>query len=346
MVLMMVSFRFNFDVAGLGSLDVFVTPRFGFYSFLIGTVMSLIIGHIVTFLHRRSTTSKHLILLSGPRESIRNHIYACSGKHLQFSYFFNTFWLIITLVSVVLMAIGITVKSFTFEFKGLAGIALGKDRIAEYSIISLGSTIPSSVEYPSNIGIQLIRWVFYFFALIMPFTYIVVISTLFIIPMKLKTQRIFFLIAEICNAWSAIEVFCISIVVSLLELSQFAHFMVGHHCDLINSILERFFDNALQGEDKCFDVVSSIAPRSFYLFIGVTFHSIVTFCSLRIIHSALDERVIRYSEFVQEETLSESTAISFVEALAQSRIRKYLFIECVSPNAVFEKRTVDNLVTS
>lgn len=55
--------------------------------------------------------------------------------------------------------------------------------------------------------------------------------------MKLKQQQKVFMLAEIANAWSAIEVFVIAIIASLLEISPFAESMVGEHCSLLNQIL-------------------------------------------------------------------------------------------------------------
>ena len=257
LVLMLVSFRFHFDVSGVGSIDAFVTPTFGFYTFLFATVMSLVIGHGVTFLHRHSTSPNNATLSSGPRESIRCHIYQerfLGGRYLQLSILFQVIWVMLTLLSISLMGIGVTIKSFIFEFKGLAGVALGEKSTASYSLVSLGSSIPHSVRDPDDIGVQLIRITYYFFALIMPFACIGVIMILYFVPMKLRTQRLFFMIAEICNAWSAIEVFLISVIASLLELSQFADFIVGDRCNFINKVLERYFDDILNGQDTCFDV--------------------------------------------------------------------------------------------
>ena len=43
-------------------------------------------------------------------------------------------------------------------------------------------------------------------------------------------------LTEVCNAWSALDVFCVSIAAALLEIQQFAAFIVGDACDGINEV--------------------------------------------------------------------------------------------------------------
>ncbi len=56
--------------------------------------------------------------------------------------------------------------------------------------------------------------------------------------MKRKTLNKLFVAAEILSAWSTVDVFVVSIVAALMEIRQFAQFMLGGHCDEINKILK------------------------------------------------------------------------------------------------------------
>ena len=81
--------------------------------------------------------------------------------------------------------------------------------------------------------------------------------------MSLPTQKQLFTLAEILNAWTALDVFCISIAAALLELQQFAQFIVGDSCDALNVKLAEYLDeNELDGEAKCFDVVAKLKTVS------------------------------------------------------------------------------------
>jgi len=286
LVLMLVSFRFHFDIPGVGYFDTYVTPDFGFYSFLGATILSLTFGHGVTYLHRRAMLSKISTFSTDTQESISSHKFSVrntNGEYVQFSSTFNAIWAGMTLCSLCLMVVGVTSQCFVFEFKGLAGLALGEKRLAKYSLIDLGISIPGSVKNPTAIGVRCIRWTYFFFALIMPFTCIGIVVLLYFVPFTLRAQRVVYSLAEICNAWSAIEVFLISIFASLLQLSQFAGFMVGDHCDLLKGFW---------GEDTCFDVQSSLGSGSISLCTGVILHCVIVFYSLRLCHHVLEERMM------------------------------------------------------
>jgi hypothetical protein len=55
LVVMIVAFRYNLDLgAGGVELDVYATPEYGLYGFWGATCLSLVVGHAMVFLHRRS----------------------------------------------------------------------------------------------------------------------------------------------------------------------------------------------------------------------------------------------------------------------------------------------------
>ena len=311
----------HFDVPGLGSIDSYVIPEFGFYSFMFATILSLTFGHGVTFLHRKSVLPRKITDSTGARESISSHIYSvryAGGDRTRLSRAFHCLWLAITLCAVTLMIVGVNSKCFVFDFRGLAGLALGQDSVTKHSLISLGVNIPLSVKNPAAFGVRLIRWTYFFFALVMPFTCVGVVALLYFLPLTLRTQRAVFTLAEICNAWSAIEVFLISVVASLVELSQFAAFMVGDHCDFMKGFL---------GQDTCFDVRSSLGPGSGCLLIGVILHCAIVFYSLGLCHRVLEERMVREGDLKPEDCHRESSC-SILSLISRSCLGKLLLEEC------------------
>jgi hypothetical protein len=56
-----------------------------------------------------------------------------------------------------------------------------------------------------------------------------------------------------------------SMIACTLEMYLFVRFVIGDKCDGINVLLKDFFDQELQGDDKCFDVVTSLEPGCFVL---------------------------------------------------------------------------------
>jgi len=323
LVLMLVSFKFHIDFPDVGVIDSFVTPNFGFYLFLAGTVFSLVIGHAITFIHRYTSLPQN-IHQSLVQESLRSHFFEISSpehrcpRSVKFTDAGLALWAFITSSCMVLLAIGATRESFVFEFEGLLGNILGdKERSSSYSLISLGIGLPLSVEDPKSLGITVIQYTYFFFALLMPFICVMTIIFLFYVPMTLRKQQVIFMLVEISNAWSAIEVFLLSILASMMELSQFARFMVGNHCDFMKA---QFFEKLLDGETTCFNVQSSVNRDVVILFMGVILYNIVVLVGLRLAHIALEERIKKEAECGEESKNVEFSRRTFIEYLTRWNI--------------------------
>jgi hypothetical protein len=213
LVLMMIAFRYNLEFEGVGALNVYVTPKYGFYSFLFATIVSLISGHGVLFLHRK-TMIPSIPVYSGRKESLSRHVFDDKrGRGLvRLTKRFRRAMLAALLLTFLLILVGVFQKSFHFTFNGAAGTALGVDRIRSYSLITIGEHIPHSVQDQSSFGILWIQTSYFFFALVMPIVCLISMAVLFLAPMTLERQEKVFLVVEVTNAWSAIEVFVIAIV--------------------------------------------------------------------------------------------------------------------------------------
>jgi hypothetical protein len=295
LVVMMVAFRFHLDLPGQTTLDVFVTPQRGFYGFVVATSISLVVGHLMVFFHRRTTQNQH----NGDtttRESLFDHQFDVqeNGPRRQLSRLFQVFLFTCSLLAAALLSLGFNKKSFTFQFGGLAGMALGDNRSTSYSVLSLGTSLSQSVDDPSsNVGIFFLQGAFFFYAVVTPLVCLSLLSVLLICPMTLATQRKVLVLAEIANAWSAVEVFALSIIAALLQISTFASFIIGDKCDLINQLLEDIFDGEIHGDTVCYSVVASVQSNCWYLVAGVFLNSFFVSVVLRFAHCAMDERIAR-----------------------------------------------------
>ncbi|KAL7484832.1 hypothetical protein ACHAW6_010713 [Cyclotella cf. meneghiniana] len=294
LVLMMVAFRYELDVANAGTLNVFVTPKFGFYSFLFATIMSLVSGHVMLFFHRRTLVPR-ISVYSGRHESLSRHIFEDKhGKGLvKLTKRFRRTIVITMLITFMLICVGVNLKCFHFVFNGVAGKALGQSRIREFSLVTIGSHIPQSVQDPSSFGIHWIQTCYFFFALAMPLVCLLSLFMLFVYPMTIKQQQKVFVLAEITNAWSAIEVFMIAIIASLIEISPFSDSMVGKHCSLLNQILSGWSGGNGNDLHHCFGVKSSLDGSSAVLIIGVMLNSLLISTLHRFAHHAMWERIER-----------------------------------------------------
>ena len=326
MIIMMVSFHYHLDLEGLMTLNVFVNPRSGFNGFLYATTLSLVAGHVVQYFHRRSQAV--VKVSSQEKECLRQHEFEDEERDTQWRLtgLFSTLIMLIIVLAIVLLSIGITRKSFIFEFGGLAGKLLGEDRIKSYSLLTLGSSLPESVEDPSSLEIKILQTAFFFYTVIMPFTCLATLSVLFLKPMTLPDQQKVMAVAEIANAWSAVEVFALSIIAALVEISTFASFMIGHKCDLINAFLANNFDDIMDGDATCYTVSSSVSSDVWYLVCGALLNSFAVSILLKLAHRAIDDRIHR-EEDLEKDLLATDAHISFdlITSLLHSRLSCILF---------------------
>jgi hypothetical protein len=180
------------------------------------------------------------------------------------------------------------------------------------------------VEDSSSFGVLCLQFVFFFYTLVTPLLCLVSLMILLVHPLTVAAQRKVLAVAETANAWSAIEVFALSIVVALLEISTFAALLVGDKCDLINQILEGNLDEELGGFDKCYSVSANVKANVLYLLCGVLLNSFVVSFLLRLVHSALEDR----------ENGDEN---DFVWFLSQSRFASLIFVPAFETTADDER---------
>ena len=93
-------------------------------------------------------------------------------------------------------------------------------------------------------------------------------------------QRNLFLAAEILDAWGALEVFILSLFAALLEINQFARFIVGEKCGFIEPYLKDYFSSLFpSGDSECFSVGVSFSAGTFTLLAAAIVGVIMGFSS-------------------------------------------------------------------
>ena len=289
----MVAFHFQFSIAPGIKLTVTVVPHWSFYAFLLATMGTMVIGHYALACHRY-IYEKHPSEDDMTTEAIMNHTFTvelplaapdddkdravsldggdgvCPSDTTQRAHrqrweikqlrvtFCGKLVVCMVLVGCILAVLGGTfLHTITFEFKGLTAYLM-KDPIESYSLVDIGVDMPSASGVPNNFGVRFIELAYFLFALVMPLAFLGTLLCLWVTPMSLGLQRAVVVLAEMFNAWNALDVFVVSIIASVLEIQQFAKFLVGDACDLMNKYLEEFMMDELEGDPKCFDVVSHL----------------------------------------------------------------------------------------
>jgi hypothetical protein len=283
MVMFMVAFRFHLNVAEVSgidivaelfreanadlNIDVFVEAHLGFQLFLIATVGSLTVGHVMTACNRYAlrlgeyhpsitsqdkTRKQRLCNINRPEGFLAGKLFAYVP-------------VLVMGLCIALLLAGLNIECFAFKFEGLGGFVLGDERIRTYSVHQLAVDIPSGSRFPDHWGVIFMQTVFFIFAEVAVVAYFVILIVLWCAPLTTKMQCEFLVVAQTFSAWSGLEVCVVSILASVLEISQFAMFIVGDACNQINKILEDPRAPQLPGSQTCFGLKTDLRSGFFVL---------------------------------------------------------------------------------
>ena len=119
---------------------------------------------------------------------------------------------------------------------------------------------PLSCEDPNSAGTRIIQIIYIITAVITPILHIIGLLIMLVFPMSKKQLFSWYKLCEVLYSWSCLDVFTVSIFISVVQISLLTNFMVGDSCDLIDVILKKFFT-----KDKCFEIHSILENGIFIL---------------------------------------------------------------------------------
>ena len=300
MILMLVAFHFHIEFpvvepseAEEGSIiDVFVYAAYGFFTLILGTVISLFLSHIITHLHR--SIDEHPDQNKGEKAESYTALISFAESEYLGKAFFRILISILLFLTLGLVLVGSYITSFSFYFHGLAGYALDLFKITphrDYSVIELGFNVPDAAENPNDGVIRFTQIIYFLTVFLMPVAMLLNVIFLWFIPLPRCAQKFFYSITEILNAWSCLDVFVVAIMAAITEISQFTEFIVGDKCDAINPFISKYFYNRLDGHNTCFEVQAYLKEGSWLLFIAAIIFFISSNIVMKVCRNALNERL-------------------------------------------------------
>lgn len=298
MLMMLVALHFHIvfpvkgeDVEGPMMIDLYVYPAYGFLTLALGTLVSLIMSHLVLGAHRileRGATD-NTVETAVEKKPLMSFVPGFLGKTVP--RFFVLGFLVVTLA---LSIAGSVLMTFSFNFEGLAGWALPLLDVSahrEYSVLDLGVQLPQSAQNPNSFTVRFTQVVHLLTAFVAPILHIVAMILLWVVPLKRTVQYYWFRVCDVLYAWSCADVFIISIIAAVLQIQQFAGFMVGDKCDFIQPYIEEYFGELLGDyPTSCFEVIARLESGCYLLFVAVILHTILTLLFTKSADKALNVR--------------------------------------------------------
>jgi len=317
--ILQVSFRFlitSSSIEGLGFLpkdmvavEVTVVPRPSIYFFIIATSLALISSHFMILMNRNMLeynrqledklypTKVSRVL---PKASLNKYVFSTPDEKGQVFAFkpqigLNIF--ILNGICCALILVGIFLPIMRFEYRGLAGFAIGAIEsdllVRVHSAASIAATLTEGIVGLANeIGVRFLQLTFVMFTFGTPILLCIIIVCIFHMKMTVRDQKRFLFMAEVVAAWDATLVFFVSLVAALLQLSQLAQFIVkeatGTYCSALEEPLLAIGVNEVDA--KCFDVLADIESTSIVFILGSFLTLGNLFYSLPLMRAAIQDR--------------------------------------------------------
>lgn len=134
------------------------------------------------------------------------------------------------------------------------------------------------------------------------------------VPLTLDRQLFILSLAEVVNAWSAMEVFALSVIAAVLQISTFASFMIGDRCYYIEETLKDFMET---DDTACFSVEASVSSSAWILVMAALLHSLLVSTVLRLAHIATRERIQRRTKHSRDHLASDLSGFNIVQWMAR-----------------------------
>jgi len=317
MVLFMVAFQFNLraedsvfatanglfkEADATASFHINVEAGWGFHLFLIATIGSLVCGHLMTACNR------YALQIGEFSQSAVDQEIGCR-KRLCNALRPEGYWpgkmfaygpVVAMSFSLVLLCVGMWIDVFSFTFEGLGGYMLHPDdRVRAYSVISLGMAVPGASVNPGSFGVRWLQVVFLLFAAFVMVAYLAILIVLWCAPLSPKLQMHFFVASQVLSAWSGVDVFVVSIMAAVLEISQFVVFIIGDKCDLINQVLEKTIGPELPGGvEKCFQIETSLEAGFYILLLAAVVSTVGGYLMIKQVKMGLGMESEQINSFV------------------------------------------------
>jgi len=165
--------------------------------------------------------------------SIQQYEFIASDSETMSKFTFRTgtkiFLAVTLLLVVVLIFVGAHTDSFEFIFTGIAGKLIGfaqpESLKRSYSMITIVQALNPGTDTLVDVdhgGLLFLQIIYLSFAFVMPLVQCGFLLALWVVPMRLRDQKIVFDVMEIVSSWAALDVFIVSIIASVVQINQFA----------------------------------------------------------------------------------------------------------------------------
>eukprot|EP00956_Cyclotella_meneghiniana_P005948 scaffold7775_cov61-Cyclotella_meneghiniana.AAC.19 len=217
LIVLMVVFRATVSIM-MVTTDVWVTPRWGMYGFILASIMSLFGTQTVLHLHRG-------VQIQVEKKGDNPTIHSWEGKQylIAQSGYHPVVVLLALVASIALLIIGATVQTFKFKYSGMTKYE------TTHSLISIGLNIPETAR-DDGVMIHFLQAFYFILTMAVPLLSCCIYGLLFYVKLTPDLARRIFLLSETALAWSALDVYLLSTMFAVVQIPNFAKHLVDEYC--------------------------------------------------------------------------------------------------------------------
>lgn len=209
---------------------------------------------------------------------------------------------------------GSLVDSFKFEITGLAGLLIsagGKAGSRSFSLLDLGLALGAAMTPASAFGKNTLIAEFLLLHFVMPVALPFAVALLWALPLPLRLQKHCYLVVQLVNAVSGIDIFMLALAVGLSELERLGQFLLKGRCDELNKLLEIYALELLNGDARCFSVTAGLEKGYWVLLTAAIVSFLASRLILRRCELALDRRSARAHAESHDTSLAAAAVAGF-----------------------------------
>ena len=295
------------------SLQVYITPVYGLYSFCFAVILSLVLSHVQVIYHLNAVTADAWMerrldepLSSEGRRGRASSVESQSSEvgetmplswmdvglsnsdtesvlenALDFAHVDNPgrskimrllrcrtgarkytwFIALVVLVAISLMLVGAFVTSWTFITHGVAGLITelgGGATVRPYSLSSAFGQLLNQSMMGGKLGIGtfFITLVYIMFAFVIPLAHMITLLFLWYRRLTLCGLKKLFLATKVLSAFSALEVWVLGTVFTILQIKFVSYEVLDYQCTSIKPIFQALVDFGfiVQDDGNCFQI--------------------------------------------------------------------------------------------
>jgi hypothetical protein len=172
--------------------------------------------------------------------------------------------------------VGCILPSFSFATQGIVNIVIEagqgfREIVNHRSIFSMSQLLIQQAEYlatpKTRVGLGSLAVLLVLNTLIVPLIHVVLVVAQFVLPLSPRAHSNLEVAIEVSQDWQYLDVYVISILISLSQLGTFSESLVNPFCSGINNLLSElaYFKVIKQRDDQCYRVQAEIDSGGYVL---------------------------------------------------------------------------------